>query len=307
MPENNPFSSLTDGKPTSTLSAREKLFADMGLSPQSKPEYTDIFAEENAKFLNSDLTAETKDIDLITLTEPEAIHAIKEEDVVIDAIFTHTAAKTPTTDTTILEELNMALQASQAEQNLLELTREQASQTLKEATEQSATTLESLVSEPQSAAILKSLDSTGLDQVRAAYTDLQQKLAANQTLISVEREAIAELRNHMRQLNAMGHDVAENNAGLDLGRKLIQADSCENLIRSISQVNEAIQQDGQRAAQLISPIKAGIEVLELRVKHINAIENLLAHMQDGLSLQKQLSGADALMHDLAKHLGLKLN
>jgi hypothetical protein len=50
-----------------------------------------------------------------------------------------------------------------------------------------------------------------------------------------------------------------------------------------------------------------VEVLELRIKHINAIENLLTHMEEGLMLQKQLSGADTLMHDLAKQLGLALN
>lgn len=305
MPENNPFSILTDDTAKSSLSAREQLVAEMGLNPPSKTEAVDGFAGANSSFLHTDF---------VSSQEPAAASTNK-EDVIVDAIFTSTEPETrsdsgSTPDQPIIfideahTELETALSTSSAT--------EQGGSALNTMTEQPTDLVEPvthLTSEPVNTAALKSLDRAGLEHVVAAYSDLQQKLAANQTLIGVEREAIAELRNHMRQLNALGHEheVTENHAGLDLGRKLIQADSCTNLIRSISQVNEVIQQDSQRAAQLMAPIKAGVEVLELRIKHINAIENLLAHMQEGLMLQKQLSGADALMQDLAKHLGLALN
>lgn len=265
MPENNPFSTLPVDKPNTNLTAREKLFEDMGLSPEGKSDYVDVFAEEE----------------------------------VVDAIFSSTETAKSAVQTTEPEEFTLAAieepQVEHAERPSVETTKYTAFD-------------EPVISQAEATtAVLKSLDRAGLDNIVDAYSDLQKKLAANQTLISAEREAIAELRNHMRQLNATVHEVAETSAGLDQSRKFIQADSCQNLLRSISQVNELIHQDSQRAVQLIKPIKAGVEILELRVKHVNAIESLVEHMQEGLVLQKQLTGADALVHDLAKHLGLSLN
>lgn len=287
MPENNPFFISTEmdkytatPEPTPKLSQYEELRAELGLNPPSK-------------------------------TAPETNNpSTTEEFEVVDAIFTSTEPETAITEKTSLPELGSFSVASDAsvETTLSTVTTpeptEQATHTVTEPqTQVQEVTAHEL---PQPAAV-KLLDRTGLEQVVTAYSDLQQKLAANQALISAERESIAELRNHMRQLNALGHELSDNREGLDLGRRLIQADSCENLMRSIGQVNEAIQQDSQRAAQLMIPLKAGVEVLELRIKHINAIENLLTHMEEGLMLQKQLSGADTLMHDLVKQLGLALN
>lgn len=298
MPENNPFSILTDTDNPATselapkLSAHDALFAELGLNPPNRTEPT----YQRDHFL-------------------EATDLNKTEDVV-DAIFTSTETETApthtaeaTTEATTPTELSpsFAEPESTAEAMQTTVAPEPAGQPLTTITEQATETMEPASHESTYSAALKSLDHAGLEPVVAAYTDLQQKLAANQTLISAEREAIAELRNHMRQLNALGHELTDNHEGLDLGRRLIQADSCENLMRSISQVNEAIQQDTHRAAQLMTPIKTGVEILELRIKHINAIENLVAHMEEGLILQKQLSGADTLIHDLAKHLGLALN
>lgn len=305
MPENNPFSSLADEKPANPLTAREKLFADMGLSPDGKPELADVIAGSDDAFLDTDFDLEptagvqAKPNHFMNLSEAEPKLA-QEEDVVVDAIFSSTETEQPATPAVQAE----AFMLDFAEPTV-ESIEEERLPTLAEET----ATVESAANQPSAttAALLKSLDSAGLDTVVAAYTDLQKKLAANQTVISAEREAIAELRSHMRQLNALDHhDLTENSAGLEQSRKLIQADSCQNLLRSINQVNEMIQRDGQGAAQLLTPIKAGVEVLELRVKHVNAIESLLKHMQEGLVLQKQLSGADSLLHDLAKHLGLNL-
>lgn len=253
MPDHNPFEILSDTKPNTDLSTREKLFNDLlALAEPSSPQ-----------------VKHTEEL---------------EEDPVVDAIFTHTEPEEaerftaePTSHDSVLTELNSDLQAHP------------------EPVEPEA---------PVSASVLKSLDRAGLEPIVDAYTDLQQKLAAHQTLITAEREAIATLRQQMRQLNALGHDMSETRTGLDQGRQLVQADSCENLIRSIRQVNDLIQQDSQGAVQLMAPIKTSVEILELRVKHVSAIEHLLAHMQEGLKLQEQLAGADRLIHNLAKHLGL---
>ena len=302
MPENNPFSTLPVGKPNTNLTAREKLFADMGLSPQGKPESVDVFAEEDNKFLEADFDlapVETDNDDFISASKPEPISAAKEADEeVVDAIFSSTETAKPALQEAVSEDLALAFAEPKVEQTELPSV---------ETTKYTSFDEPAINQTEATTAALKSLDRAGLDNVVDAYSDLQKKLAANQTLISAEREAIAELRNHIRQLNATDHEVAETSAGLDQSRKFIQADSCQNLLRSISQVNELIHQDSQRAAQLIKPIKAGVEVLELRVKHVNAIESLVEHMQEGLILQKQLTGADALVHDLAKHLGLSLN
>ena len=292
MPENHPFSILTDtdhtakSELTPKLSAHDALFAELGLTPPHKtqPIYQqDRFAED---------------------TDPT--------EELVDAIFTSTETEivpTNTAEATTLPEMSHPFVESEpkAETVLSTVAPEPVDQALNTIADQATAAIEPASHESTYSAALKSLDRAGLEPVVAAYTDLQQKLAANQTLISAEREAIAELRNHMRQLNALGHELTDNHEGLDLGRRLIQADSCENLMRSISQVNEAIQQDTHRAAQLMTPIKAGVEILELRIKHINAIENLVAQMEEGLMLQKQLSGADTLIEHLAKHLGLTLN
>lgn len=286
MPENNAFSTPLEHKVTPHLSAREKLFADMGLSPQSK--LTDSFVQKDSSFLETDFSVES--IDHFSKPKPtdaktESIHPVEpDEELVVDAIFAATSDS----------------EAQASEQTVLTATGVELTQELL-ITESAAVGLE-----PATKAVLNSLDQAGLDPIVAAYLDLQQKIAANQSLISTEREAIADLRNHMRQLNAHGHDLAENSTGLDQSRKLIQADSCENLISSLQQVNALIQADSQHAAKLITPIKVGVEILEVRVKHVSAIENLLAQMQTGLKLQQQLAGADALIHDLAQHLGLNL-
>lgn len=286
MPENNPFFISTEmdkytatPEPAPKLSPYEELRAELGLNPPS----------ETAPDTNKPSTTE--------------------EFEVVDAIFTSTEPETTVTEKTSLPELDSFSVSSDAsvETTLTTVTPEPTEQAMNTVTEPQTQAQEAPAHELPQPAAVKLLDRAGLEQVVTAYSDLQQKLAANQALINAERESIAELRNHMRQLNALGHELSDNREGLDLGRRLIQADSCENLMRSIGQVNEAIQQDSQRAAQLMIPIKAGVEVLELRIKHINAIENLLAHMEEGLMLQKQLSGADTLMHDLAKQLGLALN
>lgn len=286
MPENNPFFISTEmdkytatPEPTPKLSPYEELRAELGLNPPSK-----TAAETN----NPSTT---------------------EEFEVVDAIFTSTEPETTVTEKTSLPELGSFSVASDTsvETPLPTVAPEPIEQATHTVTEPQTQVQEATAYELPQPVAVKLLDRAGLEQVVTAYSDLQQKLAANQALISAERESIAELRNHMRQLNALGHELSDNREGLDLGRRLIQADSCENLMRSIGQVNEAIQQDSQRAAQLMIPLKAGVEVLELRIKHINAIENLLTHMEEGLMLQKQLSGANTLMHDLAKQLGLALN
>lgn len=336
MPENNPFETqdLPEIIPSPNLTARERLFADMGLSPQGKPLETMLTDHD---FLNADLERDTAD-DFITQTAPSPVQSTQaetmadEDDLIVDAIFTSTdtqeqskfeveelQAEHPSEDSVVekfVAELHTASEqtvipkseAATAEEREtgfeLAPTELVTEPELQEEQPVLATTTPVIESETMS--VLKSLDRAGFDSIVDAYTDLQQKLAANQALISAERESIAALRHQMRQLNALAHDMSETSVGLDQGRQLVQADSCESLIRSISQVNELIQQDSQRAMQLMAPIKAGVEVLELRVKHVSAIENLLAHMQAGLKLQEQLAGADTLIHGLAKHLGLNL-
>lgn len=295
MPEKTPFTSpFTPEKPPASLSARDKLFADMGLQPIGPQHDSTMFADEPIVTESDDFISTTE---AVAEPEEELVDAIftseaipEPKETLIEAIFTSTEEPAPA------KELSFTSTKAAKEEPVFTVT-EPVNLTSHEQPE---------LSEANSASALKSLDRAGLENIVEAYTDLQGKLAANQTLITAEREAIAELRNHMRQLNALGHDVGENSTGLDQGRQLIQADSCANLIRSINQVNDTIQQDSQRAAQLLSPIKAGVEVLELRVKHVSAIESLVAHMQEGMLLQKQLAGAERLMHDLAKQLGLNL-
>jgi hypothetical protein len=298
MPENNPFNNLTSTeKPASALSARDKLFADMGLKPQVTEEYPDIFADDPVG-IDFDMDSEIEELTSAKaepkaeesfMTKAEATTEPAEE--VVDAIFTSTSAEEQS-DELIFEDTELEPTVATVEPvTPIVLPKAQAT----------------IAGEAISNSALKSMDRAGLDNLVNAYTGLQQQFAANQTLIHAERESIASLRTQMRQLNALNNEVAENNSGLDQSRQLVQTDSCANLIRTLNQVNESIQQDGQRAAQLISPLKAGVEVLELRVKHVNAIENLLKHMQTGMTLEKQLAGADALIHDLAKHLGLQLN
>lgn len=326
MPENNPFEILPETKPNNTLSAREKLFADMGLSPQGRPLEPIL---DDTDFLNADFKTDDDFISLTdtTTSQPIEIETVADEDMVVDAIFPSTDPETTSSQELVLEpeqtthdfdidnltavfpnvskqvvtnkdELALPKKPLELEVNSNELVTELALQ------EEQAPLTNTAVPEPETMSVLKSLDRAGFDPIVDAYTDLQQKLAANQALINAEREAIAALRHQMRQLNAHGSDMSETRVGLDQGRQLVQADSCENLIRSIGQVNELIQQDSQGAVQLMTSIKAGVEVLELRVKHVNAIENLLAHMQEGLKLQEQLAGADTLIHNLAKQLGL---
>lgn len=322
MPENNPFEAFPETKSSSNLSTREKLFADMGLSPQA-PSSNPVLTDD---FLQVGFTTDTAN-PLTTLTEPATTPSkhtelVEENDKIVDAIFTSTQPPEPTQFTPVPEAFTA--QPTEHDSVLPELTAALQTESEPATTADPVTRLEGVSAEhsdqpelkvesalvettanaPETLSVLKSLDRVGLAPIVDAYTDLQQKLVAHQTLISAEREAIATLRNQMRQLNARGHDMSETWIGLDQGRQLVQVDSCENLIRSISQINEVIQQDSQHAVQLIAPIKTGVEILELRVKHISAIENLLVHMQEGLKLQEQLAGANTLIHNLAKQLGL---
>lgn len=319
MPENNPFEIRPETKPVSNLSAREKLFADMGLSPQGTP--LDPVSTET-DFLNADLI-DSNSHDFISLSEPQAKTQLQaaeefdEEELIVDAIFTSTELPETSHPEAPAAIESLTLEPAHVENSFeplkpIEPAEAKLETAASEWVAEPATQTESLVVDhtatPESEALsaLKSLDRASFEPILGAYTDLQQKLAANQALISAEREAIAALRNQMRQLNAQGHEASSTRLGLDQSRQLVQADSCENLIQSLGQVNQLIQQDSQRAMQLMAPIKLGIEILELRVKHVSAIESLLAHMQEGLKLQEQLAGADKLMHDLSNHLGLNL-
>ena len=297
MPDQNPFfsSDAEENKANINRAAREKLFADLGLTPVTKEDYVDVFGD-------------SPEIKEPASVEPDFINTNAEKptdaeaEAVVDAIFAATETE-PATEELSFEEPVEAVPAASTSQ----VSSESSSSLFAEdaEAEQSASSDMLTSADASDTASSQTLAEGQFASIVTAYQDLQQKLTANQALISAERESIAELRNHMRKLNALGHEFAENNDGLTQGRQLVQTDSCATLIRSINQVNEMIQQNGQQAAELLSPIKTGVEVLELRVKHVNAIENLLTHMREGMDLQKKLTQATHLVQELGQFLGVK--
>lgn len=302
MPDKNPFftSDAEEHKANLNRTAREKLFADLGL-PVATHNYDAVF-EEKPEIIHP--TVSSPEDSFISPTA--SINTTEDDDQPVDAIFQSTAEQ-PAADHVLFAESTVeAIEPASSQHEQLETEEEPLFTDLtEEAKAVTEASIEDNAADDMTVDQVPAALAEGqFENIVAAYQDLQKKLEANQLLINAERESIAELRNHMRQRNALGHEVAENTEGLNQGRQLIQTESCANLIQSINQVNDMIQHDGQQAAQLLSPIKAGIEVLELRVKHVNAIENLLTHMREGMALQKQLTTANQLVQDLGKFLGV---
>lgn len=144
-----------------------------------------------------------------------------------------------------------------------------------------------------------------LGKVREAYQGLHAQLQENQRLIQEGRDSIAAQRSRMRELAAVayGSDEEQN---FHHGKVEVHNDSCGALIDQVEQIRDNIYHNTGQAESLLVPFKNGVELLELRVRHVRAIEAMLPRMKEGIALQDRLLEADVLLEGLAKQLGVAI-
>jgi hypothetical protein len=142
-----------------------------------------------------------------------------------------------------------------------------------------------------------------LSRVEAAYHALQGKLAGNQQVIQENRTKIAALRSRMRELAADSQaDANDGEDELHNGKLLVQHDSCGTLISQAEQIREHIYNNSGHAESLLAPLKASVELLDLRLQHVRGIEQLLENVKTGMALQDRLLDIDLIVESLANKL-----
>jgi len=143
-----------------------------------------------------------------------------------------------------------------------------------------------------------------LSRVEAAYHTLQGKLAGTQQVIQENRTKIAALRSRMRELAVDTADANDGEDELHNGKLLVQHDSCDTLISQAEQIREHIYNNSGHAESLLVPLKASVELLDLRLQHVRGIEQLLENVKTGMALQDRLLGIDQAIKSLADKLEL---
>lgn len=139
------------------------------------------------------------------------------------------------------------------------------------------------------------------DRVEHAYHDLRNRVEVNKTRVHEQRVQIAGLRSRIRELVAAEHgqdgDGSEEDE-LRNSKLLVQTDDCNNLIHQIEQIRENIHHNSTQAETLLTPLRSGMELLNLRIRHIRSVEQLLADVKEGIDLQQQLNEADSVLETL---------
>jgi hypothetical protein len=74
------------------------------------------------------------------------------------------------------------------------------------------------------------------------------------------------------------------------------------LISHAEQIREHIYNNSDHAASLLAPLKASVDLLELRVQHVRALEQLLENVKMGLALQERLLEVNLVIEALASKL-----
>jgi ribosomal protein L16 Arg81 hydroxylase len=144
-----------------------------------------------------------------------------------------------------------------------------------------------------------------LSKVGQAYHALQAKLVDNQQVIQENRTQIAALRSKMRELAADSQvDAHEGEDELHNNKLLVQHDSCGTLISHAEQIREHIYNNSGHAESLLAPLKASVALLELRLQHVRALEQLLENVKVGMALQDRLLEIDLVLESLASKLEL---
>lgn len=139
--------------------------------------------------------------------------------------------------------------------------------------------------------------------LETAYQSLQNKVTENQVLIHYGREQIAALRKQMRDLQSdCQFDEVNDENELHQGKVTIQNDSCNALISHAEQIREHIYHNSTHAESLIQPLKKQVALLELRVQHVRAIEQLLSYIRIGIALEQRVADIDAFLETLAQKL-----
>jgi hypothetical protein len=164
---------------------------------------------------------------------------------------------------------------------------------------------ESVIIEEDIVTEIKSVETSLLSRVETAYTTLQKNLAENQKKIQENRIHIAELRIRMRELAADNradtHDMEDE---LHNSKLLVQHDSCSTLMSQVEQIREHIYNNNRHARSLLSPLRNTVELLDLRVQHIGALEDLLENVKTGMKLQDHLLEIDLAIESLASKFNL---
>lgn len=140
-------------------------------------------------------------------------------------------------------------------------------------------------------------------QLEAAYQALQNKITENQVLIHYGRDKILTLRKKIRELQGdYSFDEANNENELHQVKVCIQHDSCNALINHAENIREHIYHNSTHAESLISPLRKQVDLLELRVQHVRAIEQLLDYIRTGITLEQNATESDALLETLTQKL-----
>lgn len=142
-----------------------------------------------------------------------------------------------------------------------------------------------------------------LAKVEQAYQSLQTKYTENQQLIQEKRNQIADLRTRMRELAADNQvDTQNGEEALHNGKLLVQHDSCSTLISHAEQIREHIYHNSSHAESLLAPMKASLELLELRLQYVRNLEGFVAEVKTGLGLQERLHDIDQVIATLVHKL-----
>lgn len=142
-----------------------------------------------------------------------------------------------------------------------------------------------------------------LAKVEQAYQSLQTKYTENQQLIQEKRNQIADLRARMRELAADNQvDTQNGEEALHNGKLLVQHDSCSTLISHAEQIREHIYHNSSHAESLLAPMKASLELLELRLQYVRNLEGFVAEVKTGLGLQERLHDIDQVIATLVHKL-----
>lgn len=144
-----------------------------------------------------------------------------------------------------------------------------------------------------------------LSRVESAYCSLQIKFSDHQRLLLESRSEIMALRHRIKELVLDTQaNPDEHEDELHQCKLSVQHDDCATLITHAEQIREHIYNNSNHAISLLTPLKASVELLELRLKHIRALEQLLENIKLGLAMQDRLLEIDLLIESLASKLDI---
>ena len=139
--------------------------------------------------------------------------------------------------------------------------------------------------------------------LESTYQKLQGRIADNQVLIQQARDTIAQLRQRIRETQQDLHfDESNDENELHQAKVSVQNDHCGTLIAQAEQIREHIYHNSSHAEYLLNPLKQQVAMLELRIQHVRAIEQLLTHIRTGMELEQHQAEIDGVLEMLAQKL-----